>query len=631
MAKQKQQKTEVSTKVDEINRKVQASEAFLKENLVNWTRYYKLYRGFVDENLWPTKTKIFNPYTFSAIETHTSKSVATKPDGEFMPESDDAKGDPELIGLSFDKWWRLANGTYKSQSAFKKDLMYGSVMTFAFWKFRTGYENGEKEIIDDRPDFEVLRLEDGMCGFDPDADSWQAIRYAWKKSYVSEQEMRDWLEGPEGETFDKEVIKLALTDFSENKFDESVYKTEKARANGNTMQSDQTIKKVECVYIENYDTGDVITLIGRKHIIRDVKNYLPYERSFDFLVDHIVPSEICGMGEIEVVERLQHGINLAQNQRRDNVAAVLSHQWLVEDKAEVDDDELVDELNGIIHTADINGVKPLVKPNVTQNSYQEEASMKQDFQSALAITDASKGNTGDLESAKSGRALQMLQSAADARVQGKLALLEVMLIKPIAEKFQLLAAKYQKDPLTVMQSGKRIKIKPEEFIGIWSYFVESGSTTHTDKTQAKEEYIAYQKEIIELAKLKEAQLQLAQTAGQPQIDPVTGQSTIDPMTGQPVISQTMPIKVLNYDKMAEKLSEKFNVKDWRQIWIVDEQEQVQQQEQGELLPPIDDEEMEEQEQMPEDEQMQESVEMLPSINEEAINNQQPKGEMLPKI
>lgn len=587
------------TKTTEIVEKVQSSEDFLGGYLDNWTRWYKLYRSYIDDSKWPTKTKIFNPYIFSAIETHTSKSISTKPDGEFRPNDSKATGDPEKIGQAFDHWWRKDKATFKGQSAFKKALMYGSGMGRVLWKFRTGVISGQTKIIDDRPTVRINRLEDGMCGFDPEADTWEEVRFAWEKCYVTKREMEDWLKGPEKDSYDAKEIKKAIEAFDKSsETDSNTYRTEKLKTLDGKL-TDNKIKKVECIYLEDYESGNVYTLIARKFLVRQAPNPQPFERSFVFFIDTIVPSEVLGMGEIEPVERLQHGLNLVQNQRRDNIASILKNQWIVGDRADIDEDELVDELNGIIHAADINEVKALFKPNVTGNAYQEEASIKQDIQSALAITDASKGNTGDLDAAKSGRALALLQSAADARVQSKLQLFEIMFIKEVAEKWQRLASVYQKDQMVISEGGRDIEIGPEEFQGEWSYYVESGSTTHTDKTQEKDEFLAYMDKLIGLAKLK------------------AEQGGVDPKTGQP-----LPAPTVNFDKLAEKLSEKFNIKDWRELWP---EEQKPQEERQDALPGVD---LGERPRNFGEGEMLPEVGELPEMQKPQINQ---SNEMLPKI
>eukprot|EP01022_Parablepharisma_sp_SALTPOND_P008057 TRINITY_DN135129_c0_g1_i1.p1 TRINITY_DN135129_c0_g1~~TRINITY_DN135129_c0_g1_i1.p1 ORF type:complete len:241 (+),score=33.33 TRINITY_DN135129_c0_g1_i1:93-725(+) len=174
-----------------------------------------------------------------------------------------------------------------------------------------------------------------------------------------------------------------------------------------------------------------------------------------------------------------------------------------------------------------------------------------------------------------------------------------MFIKEVAEKWQRLASVYQGDDLVISEGGRDIKITPEEFKGEWSYYVERGSTTHTDKTQEKDEFLAYMDKLIGLAKMK------------------AEQGGVNPKTGE-----ALPAPAINYDKMAEKLSEKFNVKDWRELWP---QEQKPQEEPQEALPGVDIEERPkdfgEGEMLPE-------VGELPPAKKPEINQQE---EMLPKI
>jgi hypothetical protein len=320
---------------------------------------------------------------------------------------------------------------------------------------------------------------------------------------------------------------------------------------------------------------------------------------------------------------LQHGLNVIQNERRDNVQAVLKHQWIVGDDAEIDDDELVDELNGIIHAKDVNKIKPNVKPNVTSSAYQEEASIKADIQQALSVTNYSKGSD-EVDNSRSGVAIERLQGAADARVRTKLELFEIQYVKSVAEKWQRLMAQRQKDPIVVEDGGEFISITPEELgaeSGEASYYVESGSTKHTDPYQTREEFSAYMDKLLALADRKRMELKeqgdaTAMQGQQPQIDPKTGMPLPQQPTAPPVPS------VIDYDKMAEELSETFGQKNWRQYWIMAEEETQQspQEPQEEMLPGVD-----------EERRPMEQGDMLPAVDDDGQQQQPQQEEMLPGI
>ena len=577
--------------VKTLDERIRHSDSFLSSYKDKFNRYYALFRSYMNDTEWATKSKIFNPYTWSTIETQAAKLVSTKPSGTYIADPSDGEAPEDLgdrLGKWFDDCWRKDRATHKLQSVFKKGCIYGPVAARVYWKFKIGYLGGEKTIVEDRPTFDVLRLEDGMVGFDTEPDEWGKIRWAYQKYYVSKAEVKGWQEGPEGESFDKKAIKEALEDWEE--YTPETTREDKLAKQGTTALKDDTIKKVECIYMEDYETGDFITCLGRKHIVRNEKNPYLFQSSFIFYNNSIVPSEIMGMGDIEPTERLQHGINLIRNQRFDNVASILKNQWIVADGV-VDDDELVDEFNGIIHARanEIEkAIKPIMKPNVTQSSYEEEAALKGDFQQALSVTNYSKGSD-EVATERSGRAIRALQEAADARVRNKLDLLEVTFIKEIAEKWLQLAAQYQSEPVSLSDSGNIIQITPEEFQLKFNYHVEAGSTKHTDIWEDRHDFNEYMDRLLILAEKKRAdemtqQQSMMQNPGmQPGMPANPDGGNMMPQQPTPQVSPT-PI---NWDKLAEELSERYAIKNWKEIW---QQVEEQQEPRGEMLPEVGEEE-----------------------------------------
>lgn len=582
--------------INTIDERIKHSDAFLSPYKDKFNRYYSLFRSYMNDSEWPTKSKIFNPYTWSSIETQSAKLVASKPSGSYIlspGDQQETKDRGEELGLWFDEQWRKDRATFKLQSVFKKGCIYGPVVARVYWLFKIGYKGGQQTVIEDRPTFDILRLEDGMFGFDPEPDEWNKVRWAWQKYYVSKAEMQSWLKGPEAETFDKKALKEAIENFDSDEFEPAVTKEDKLSKQGATAVEDTTVKKIECVYMEDYETGDFITCLGRKYIVRNQKNPYLFQSSFLFYNNSIVPSEIIGMSDIEPTERLQHGINLIRNQRFDNVESILKNQWLVAEGT-VDDDELIDEFNGIIHTRsnDINkSIKPIIKPNVTQSSFEEEVALKNDFQQALSVTNFSKGSD-EVDTNRSGRAIRALQEAADARVRNKLDLLEIFFIKEIAEKWLLLAAQYQKDEVKLTDSGNTITLASEDFQGEYNYHVEAGSTKHTDVWEDRHDFNEYMDRLIILAEKKKKD----EMPPMPEGEMPEGEEP--PLPPQP--------SSINWDKLAEELSERYAIKNWKEIWI---QQQEEMQVPEERLPEVG--EIEER-------PKQIEGEMLPSIEEEQL-------------
>lgn len=631
----KEEKKDETKQLNDVLAKVKSSD----DNLTPYAserflRFYKLYRSHIPKKEWPTKSKIFNPLVFSIIETQVAKQMAAKPIGDWKPANkksgEDAKGDPYKIQLAFDDWWRKERAILKGQDGFKKTLMYGGASAQVYWKFQIGYKLGKPYNKADRPSIRILRMEDKMFGFDPEPDYFEDCKWAFVRYPISKKALEDIKKSPQVSLYKN--LDKAINSFDgegDDTYADKALMQERKDLTDTKNVNDETIKKVECIYIENYETGDYITIVGQKHIIMDRKNPYLSEKSLLLTSNIRVPSEIIGMSDIEPIESLQHGANLFRNQRADNVNDLLKPQWLVGDDAEIDDDELADEDSLVIHAKDINKAKQLPKENVTGTAYKEDETIKNDIYAATSVTPFSAGNDNDVDSEMSGRAIGKLQDAANARIKNKMMNFEIDYIKEVAEKWQRLMAQFQTENIVVDDNGEEVIITPEDLgssedgkYGEWSFHVESGSTQHVDDTQSREDYLAWQDTIIKLAELKKN-------------DAVGDQPMVDPQTGQPLPPQPST-QVLDYDKMAEKLSEKFGQKDWRQVWIIEDENEMQPIEED-LLPPIEDEEMGEMEggEMP-----VQQGEMLPSIDQSPQQMQQmpqqgqlgaQSGEMLPAI
>ncbi len=604
MARKKRGKkqTEDVKQLSDVLEKIKLSD----DNLSNYTdsrfvRFYQLYRNYIPKNKWATRTKIFTPLVFGVIETQTARVMSSKPVGEWKPAAEGAVGDPEKIQMAFNEWWRTERAVMKSQDMFKKTLLYGSASAQMFWKHETGYKLGKPFTKTNRPSIRVLRLEDKMFGYDPEATSFDECKWAFIRYGITPEELKDMETSPQADLYKnvKEAIKSFIDD---DGYEQKAMMSERLDTIDATPVRDTTVKKAECIYLENYQTGECITVVGQKHVIMARKN--PYLIEKQLLMTHNtrIPGEIIGMSEVEPIETMQHGVNLFRGQRGDAIDDLLNPKWIVGDDADVDDNEITEGDSLIVHTADINQVKPMPKDNLTNVAFKEDEAIKNDIYAASSVTPFSMGNDNDVKSDRSGKAIAHLQSAADARIKSKMMNFEVDFIKEVAEKWQRLMAQYQTEDIIIENGNDTVTITPEDLganaegeYGEWDYYVETGSTQHVSEVESREDYIAYQDKLIELSQLKKQDMM----PQEPQMDQM----------GQPM-PQAPPTEIVDYDKMAEKLSEVFNIKDWREMWISEQEEQGMEQG-GELLPGLED--------------AQPQGEMLPSMD----TGQQ--GEMLPDV
>ena len=123
-----------------------------------------------------------------------------------------------------------------------------------------------------------------------------------------------------------------------------------------------------------------------------------------------------------------------RNQRMDNASLILNRMWLVANGAGVDEDELVSDVGGVIHTDKIEGVQPLYPPEIPNSSYREETLIKADIQQTTGITDYTKGVASDALANETATGISMMQEAGNARIKLKMMNIE-MGIREIGKLF----------------------------------------------------------------------------------------------------------------------------------------------------------------------------------------------------
>jgi hypothetical protein len=170
-------------------------------------------------------------------------------------------------------------------------------------------------------------------------------------------------------------------------------------------------------------------------IIRDEDDPLHINRIPITLVrTNLMPGELYGVGDIQMVESLQIELNDQRNQRCDNVVRSMNQMWKVKSGLDIDEAMLQYRPNGIIEVEDTNDITPLV-PNMLQlnQSMSEEAVIKQDIQFASGVSDFIAGtfqNTTGFNDTATG--ISLIQAAAQGRIILKAQFLQTA-IKELAE------------------------------------------------------------------------------------------------------------------------------------------------------------------------------------------------------
>jgi hypothetical protein len=368
-------------------------------------------------------------------------------------------------------------------------LIYGTSVVKVYWDKKVETVEEEIEIDPDFPELgsqkvevekttknqpvvEMVDLYDFFWdpkGFDIDSCGWVAHRTYRSYDYLIKMQKQglyknvNLLEKDKTRPFKGETDKITRTTALGTTDPQSV--------------SGDSDKEANIELIEYWEDNRVVTIANRTVVIRDDKNPFAHgKKPFVRFVDQSVPKEFCGIGELEPIETLQKELNDMRNQRMDNASLILNRMWLVQNGANVDEDELVSDVGGIIHTDKIEGVQALYPPEIPNSSYREETLIKADIQQTTGITDYTKGVASDALANETATGISMMQEAGNARIKLKMMNIE-MGIREIGELFISLNKQFIDEETVIRILGEGspqwLLVKPSEIKDNFDLMVES--------------------------------------------------------------------------------------------------------------------------------------------------------------
>lgn len=267
----------------------------------------------------------------------------------------------------------------------------------------------------------------------------------------------------------------------------------------------------------------VITTVNDTVVIRCERNPFATDdnqdglRPFEYCVDHDVPGELYGIGEIEPTETLQIAMNKVRNHRLDNVDLVLNRMWKYDRNAGINPKHLRSFPGNTIPMDDVNGLQPVDTPDVTASSYAEEDRLDRDFERATSNIDdaAASGASGFTDTATG---IRQRDKDRSVRVQLKIENFEDALAR-IARKMLLMIYATEGDSYVIRRRDEQGEIKFTEIqkellqtaLESMSFRVRGGSTISDDYEDRRNEALAqwnlavaaYDKEIISKEQLQE--------------------------------------------------------------------------------------------------------------------------------
>jgi hypothetical protein len=475
----------------EISKKIKTARNWRLPLQDKWDRFYELYRSSTNANDGlPWQSNIFVPYVFSTVETIIPKLVSSRPKINIIPREESDVPYAKVQSLLIDYQWDQSKMDEILPDATRQALIYGTSILKVHWEKRIETIKKEvpideempelgmtevevEEVVENHPVIELVDLYDFFWdpkGYSIETCSWVAHRIYRSYDYLLQMQKQGLYKNV---TLLKDVAKKTYQGETDKSFRNTSSDINDPRTVSFNSENEDNIELIE--YWEN---DRVIVIANREIIIRDDEKPFNHGcKPFVKFTDQSVPKEFCGIGEVEPIETLQNELNDLRNQRRDNVSLILNKMWKVKNGADVDEDELVSDVGGIVHTNDMDGVEPLYSPDIPNSSYREETLIKADIQQSSGITDYTKGTSSDALANETATGISLMQEAGNSRINLKMMNLEIA-IRKLGELIISLNNQFITDEMAIRITGigdlQWLTIKPEEVKDNFDVIVESG-------------------------------------------------------------------------------------------------------------------------------------------------------------
>jgi len=377
----------------------------------------QMYRAKRTKDDWRSDLKL--PDTFSIIETAKAEMVDQSPGLIYRPrESGDVLKATKLNEI-FKYTWEKSNGDLELIKFIDDTLVYGLGIGEEYWRHDVIEEKHLGEFDTKKMEPKSWEKKDRIVYDDVCFESIPIWNFYWDSAADSLEHARDCAK----------VVIMTQHDF-EKKF-KKYPKSKKVSAGGDVYRPEWfkpmgNLDDLEIEVIHYYDkSNDLYLIIANGVLLTPANNPIPYKhKDFPFVrgVDILIPHSFVGMGEPKVMKCLQEERDTLRNMRLDTTHLNIQTQYIVDDRLELDDDDLIAKPHGILR-GPVDSIKPVEKIPVFAESYREEEFINDDIIKAtgIDIRMQSIGGRGDTATE-----VAILKESSLKRIRLKLKLLEKM-------------------------------------------------------------------------------------------------------------------------------------------------------------------------------------------------------------
>lgn len=482
-----------------------------------WKRSYNNWRGNLDASIYPWRSKLFVPWSFTVVETIIPKVFARDPKWRAISRepapAQTQEPQEEVPGLALStpeaasvvnnllgyQWSRMGM-RLKMYDYIKDSLMYSKGYAKVTWNFKTKTTTTQEPVVgdDDSITFKEVKKSAVECDdpnveiidpfdiyVDPDATSLDNAAYVIHRKVVPYETVKNNVNYK-----NTHLIKQKDTQGPRQAIDNTL-NSETRHSNGGP-ETDGFKNEVEI--LEYWEQDRLVVVANGKVVLRDTPNpYAHKELPFVELDDYRDPHKYYGQSELSVIDPLQREINAIRNQRRDYDNLQLNPVIRMVPGTLRNPNSAVMAPGNVWMVSDLNSMDTFTMPALQGTSTDIEQQTAADIQRAVAIDEIGIGLLPDGSSRRSATEVVTATSMAGKRFAVKIALLEEA-VKRIGKLVFALNQQFLDDERIIQIVGQRgaqewIRLSPDDIKGDYYIDIETGSMLPKDEIAARQEAV----------------------------------------------------------------------------------------------------------------------------------------------
>lgn len=502
-----------------VRKRHAAAERFHKVLRDKWSEWYGLFRNYRDFVRAYSETaerdrdgimhdakkewgaELFIPYAYLTVETILPRALSNDPRMLLLPGTPEADYAVEPVKRLIERQQSDMSYGLRLQPTARRGFIYGLGVQKLDWRTKTrkvrrvkprllgnGYkvEDGEEAIYDG-----------------PWAEDVDNFDFFWDPA-AKDMETANWIIHRTWRTHDYVMNRLNSGEWGEVDLEEELVKglgSESARGEAwserylaaGLTEYDAKSERLHEIW-EYHDGHNVYTILDKAFPVQIGKSpHYHGEIPFQIFRPTIVPGEFAGIGEIQPIAHLQHELNTLRGQRRDNATLVLQKGFIYSEGRVDPNDLVVGPGVGVPVLGDPRDViQELNWNDIPGSGYQEEDAIKADIERTTGVSDPVSGAEGASQQTATG--IQLIQSAANFRIQQKTKNLEQETIKPAARQMLWLNRQHVTEPIVVRvpddqatEGFEFIEVGPDELGQDLDPIPEGGATNPDNELQKKQD------------------------------------------------------------------------------------------------------------------------------------------------